>query len=105
MRTLPKILHAVRWHLEAESTNLEVVFPYILEQPAPISKARALKDYECAFVGKVSDNRNDFILRIWVHVTNLCPCSKAISDYRTDNQRGYIGIEVGTLPSIDGGTK
>ncbi|MCG3146087.1 MAG: GTP cyclohydrolase FolE2 [Gammaproteobacteria bacterium] len=103
MRTLPKILHAVRERLEAESASLEVSFPYFLERTAPVSRARALMDYECAFVGKVNGNRNDFTLRVRVPVTSLCPCSKAISDYGAHNQRGYIGIEVRSLPSSDGG--
>lgn len=103
MRTLPKILHDVRERLEAASASMEVSFPYFLERTAPVSKARALMDYECAFVGKVNDNRNDFTLRVRVPVTSLCPCSKAISDYGAHNQRGYIGIEVRSLPSIDGG--
>lgn len=103
MRTLPNILHAVRERLEAETASIEVVFPYFLERTAPVSKAKALMDYECVFVGKVNGGRNDFILKVRVPVTSLCPCSKAISDYGAHNQRGYIGIEVRSLPSGDGG--
>src|SRR5438105_14914277 len=42
MRTLPKILHAMKNRLEAESAHIEVRFPYFLERAAPVSGARAL---------------------------------------------------------------
>jgi len=37
---------------------------------------------------------DDFLLRVQVPVTTLCPCSKEISDYGAHNQRGYVTLTV-----------
>lgn len=103
MRTLPKILHAMKNRLEAESAHIEVRFPYFLERAAPASGACALVDYECHFIGISSGEHDDFILGVKVPVTSLCPCSKAISDYGAHNQRGHITIEVRSAPAEAGG--
>lgn len=102
MRTLPRILADLRVHLKAASARLEVEFPYFLEREAPISKAKALMDYGCAFIGELSDTHDDFVLRVTVPVTSLCPCSKAISERGAHNQRGYITISVRTGTKASG---
>ena len=102
MRTLPKILHAMKNRLEAESAHIEVRFPYFLERAAPVSGASALIDYECHFIGISNGGGDDFILGVKVPVTSLCPCSKAISDYGAHNQRGHITIEVRSAPAEAG---
>lgn len=94
MRTLPAILRELKNKLDAQSARLEVSFPYFTEKEAPASGARALMDYECSFVGEANGGEEDFLLRVEVPVTSLCPCSKAISDYGAHNQRGVITIEV-----------
>ncbi|MEX1362169.1 MAG: GTP cyclohydrolase FolE2 [Nannocystaceae bacterium] len=94
MRTLPTILGALRDRLEAESAHIEVSFPYFSSKAAPVSGATALMDYECAFIGESTADREDFILQVKVPVTSLCPCSKAISDYGAHNQRGHVTIQV-----------
>ncbi len=96
MHTIPKILHSLKERLEADSAHIELCFPYFVEREAPISKAKALMDYECSFSGSSTPKGDEFVLGIKVPVTSLCPCSKAISDYGAHNQRGEIHIEVGT---------
>lgn len=98
MNTLPVILHTLKTRLEAETARIEVNFPYFLERVAPASKAKGLMDYECWFHGESSNEANDFLLGVQVPVTSLCPCSKAISDYGAHNQRGYITIEIRSVP-------
>ncbi|KIG14947.1 GTP cyclohydrolase I [Enhygromyxa salina] len=104
MRTVPAILRDLRDRLDAASARIEVEFPYFLERAAPVSGAKALMDYACAFIGEVSDapTPNDFVLRVRVPVTSLCPCSKAISERGAHNQRGYITISVRTDHDDDG---
>ncbi len=101
MRTVPRILRDLRDRLDAASVRVTVEFPYFLERAAPVSGARALMDYHCAFIGELRDDVDDFKLRVRVPVTSLCPCSKAISERGAHNQRGYITITVRT-GSIDG---
>jgi GTP cyclohydrolase I len=106
MRTLPTILRELKERLDAESAHIEVHFPYFLERSAPVSGARALMDYECAFTGEMNGGTSDFVLAVRVPVTSLCPCSKAISEYGAHNQRGYVTVEVrsrqgeGTTPEL-----
>jgi GTP cyclohydrolase I len=76
MRTLPAILSELRERLDAESAHIEVRFPYFVERTAPVSKARALMDYECSFTGESNGKGDDFVLGGRVPVTSLCPCSK-----------------------------
>jgi GTP cyclohydrolase I len=97
MRTLPAMLATLKGRLEAESAQIEVVFPYFLERIAPVSGARALMDYECSFVGEVNGGQEDFVLGVQIPVTSLCPCSKTISDYGAHNQRGYVTINVRSI--------
>jgi GTP cyclohydrolase I len=94
MRTLPMILRVLQTRLDAETARIEVAFPYFLEREAPVTRARALMDYSCAFLARRRADKDDFVLRIDVPVTTLCPCSKAISDYGAHNQRGCVTIEV-----------
>lgn len=94
MHTLPAILVELSRRLSAESARIEANFPYFIERAAPVTGAKALMDYECGFVGEVRSDREDFLLRVVVPVTSVCPCSKAISDYGAHNQRGRITIEV-----------
>jgi GTP cyclohydrolase I len=98
MRTLPTILRELKERLDAESAHIEVNFPYFLERCAPVSGARALMDYECAFTGEMNGVASDFVLGVRIPVTSLCPCSKAISEYGAHNQRGYVTIEVRSRP-------
>ncbi|WP_437840074.1 GTP cyclohydrolase FolE2 [Sorangium sp. So ce1153] len=102
VRTLPRILRALRERLHAETAQVKVVFPYFLERRAPVSGACGLIDYECSLTGETSGTSEDFVLGVRVPVTTLCPCSKAISDYGAHNQRTYVTIEVrGTSPTPD----
>jgi GTP cyclohydrolase I len=101
VRTLPRILKALRDRLKAETAHMEVVFPYFLERRAPVSGASGLMDYECSLVGEANGEREDFVLGVRVPVTSLCPCSKAISEYGAHNQRTYVTIEVRSVAKPD----
>ena len=103
MNTVPAILADLKACLAAESAMVEVAFPYFLEREAPVSKAKALMDYECRFVGEANGRRDDFILGVAVPVTSVCPCSKAISDYGAHNQRGRLEIQVRCRKRRSGG--
>jgi GTP cyclohydrolase I len=100
MRTVPAILRDLRERLQASTARIELTFPYFLERVAPVSGARALMDFETSFIGTSDANRDDFVLRVKVPVTSLCPCSKAISEYGAHNQRGYVTISVRSYPAL-----
>lgn len=102
MRTLPIILKELKVRLNAETAHIEVKFPYFIEREAPVTKSKALMDYQCAFIGESNGTDDDFVLRVCTPVTSLCPCSKEISDYGAHNQRGYITIDVKSRKNGDG---
>src|SRR4030095_12713035 len=102
MRTLPVMLKELQERLKADRARIELAFPYFLEREAPVTGARALMDYACTFVGDRREAYEDFVLRVEVPVTTLCPCSKAISDYGAHNQRGRVTIEVRSRAATDG---
>jgi GTP cyclohydrolase I len=90
--TLPSILASLRQKLHAESTRLDITFPFFIEKAAPVSGAKAMMDYECGFTAEANGSDN-LTVRVRVPVTSLCPCSKEISDYGAHNQRCYVTIE------------
>ncbi len=96
LRTMPTILDELRTRLNAESSHLEVNFPYFVERTAPVTESKALMDYQCQFAAEMSGGQSAFALQVKIPVATLCPCSKAISDYGAHNQRGYVTIEVRT---------
>ena len=104
MRTLPKMLAALRDRLSASTARVELHFTYFLERAAPASGAVGLMDYECSFIGEASAERQDFVLGVKVPVTSLCPCSKEISDYGAHNQRGIVSLDVRSAVSPDDGS-
>ncbi len=100
MRTLPAILHELKKRLAAEAARLEVAFTYFLQRKAPVSGLSAPMDYRCAFIGESGQEGDDFLMRVEVPVSTLCPCSKVISDYGAHNQRGYVTMSI--RPERDG---
>lgn len=96
MRTVPAILDKLQERLEAEKAHVEVEFPYFIKKAAPVSGAQALLDVKCAFIAETDGRVHDFLLKVEVPVTSLCPCSKEISDYSAHNQRGFLTMTVRT---------
>lgn len=94
VRSIPSLLEDLKMELEAESAHIVVDFPYFIEKSAPVSGAQGMLDYDCRFDATCNGSELDFILRVSVPVTSLCPCSKEISDYGAHNQRGQIDISV-----------
>ena len=86
-----EILKDMKHILDAESTNLELEFPYFVEKEAPVSKARSLMEYRCKFIGSLNDKMK-ITLGVSVPIITLCPCSKEISRYGAHNQRGEINV-------------
>lgn len=102
MRTLPTVLAELKKELKAESTHVEVSFPYVIEKAAPVSGEKGLMDYDCFFTAESNGETDDFVIGVSVPVTSLCPCSKAISDYGAHNQRGVVRIDIRTVKNPNG---
>ncbi len=87
------LLSDVQKYFNAESTQIDMSFPYFLEKKAPVTETTSMMEYRCVFSGTVGE-KNGFSLTVVVPVTTLCPCSKEISDSGAHNQRAEITITV-----------
>ena len=89
MKNIPEILNELKERLDAERSHIEISFPYFLNKAAPATGKKAQIDYNCCFIAESGKSENDFILKVEVPVTSLCPCSKEISEYGAHNQRVF----------------
>ncbi|MBU0729959.1 MAG: GTP cyclohydrolase I FolE2 [Proteobacteria bacterium] len=89
----PALLNEVSESLQAESSKIEMTFPYFIEKKAPVTGTKSLMEYQCRFTG-IMGPEEDFILSVWVPVTTLCPCSKEISESGAHNQRAEVNLNV-----------
>jgi GTP cyclohydrolase IB len=96
MRNLPGILREMKVRLNAESTHLEVRFPYFLKKEAPVSKTPGYLEYRCGFFGTMDETGSikEFTVTVLVPINTLCPCSKEISEHGAHNQRGVARVDV-----------
>ena len=102
MKNIPEMLAELKIRLDAKRSHIEITFPYFLNKAAPVTGKQAQIDYTCSFIAESGPSDTDFILKVEVPVTSLCPCSKEISGYGAHNQRGYVTIEVRTKKNDSG---
>lgn len=87
------LLQDVQRFFNAESTQIDMSFPYFLEKEAPVTGTSSMLEYRCTFSGSVG-RKNGFVLTVVVPVTTLCPCSKEISEAGAHNQRAEVTMSV-----------
>ncbi|MEA1969609.1 MAG: GTP cyclohydrolase FolE2 [Thermodesulfobacteriota bacterium] len=91
LESITDILEDMKNILGAESSHIEIVFPYFIEKLSPVTGSRGLMDYTCSIEGSSDPHKNrDMIVKVAVPITSVCPCSKEISDYGAHNQRGEV---------------
>jgi len=93
MGNMIEVLSVMQERLEAEEAYMDLTFPYFIEKEAPESKIKGIMNYQCSFIGSRKGDDGEFILKVEVPVTSLCPCSKEISKYGAHNQRSMLTIE------------
>ena len=91
LASLNSVLQDMKVILGAESSHIEIVFPYFIEKQAPVTGSKGLMDFTCTISGS-SDGQNntDIVLKVAVPITSVCPCSREISEYGAHNQRGEV---------------
>jgi GTP cyclohydrolase IB len=95
------LAEAMQARLEAQSSHLEMRFPYFRRKKAPVSGVESLMDADVAFIVDAPLNRaKKLIIKVIAPVTSLCPCSKKISDYGAHNQRSHITIRAEASPEL-----
>jgi GTP cyclohydrolase I len=98
MHNISTILQTMTRRFGSTTANLEIRFPYFIEKHAPVSGAKSLMNYECAFLAKYNRrskrNKCDLTVEVKVPGATLCPCSKEISKKNAHNQRALIVIQI-----------
>jgi GTP cyclohydrolase I len=101
IHALGDLLRHMKERLEAQDAYVELVFPYFLEKPAPVTGEVGLLHYNCSvFAGINAAGRVSHTFGATVPVTTLCPCSKEISAYGAHNQRSLVTVLWKTTESI-----
>ena len=101
IENFPKMLRQMLEKLEAKSGFIEMNFPYFIRKTAPASGVQSLMDYDVTFLGEIfEDGKINFLLKVVVPVTSLCPCSKKISDYGAHNQRSHVTVTIKTNKNV-----
>ena len=90
------MLAEMRRRLEDNTGHIEMSFPYFINKAAPISGVKSLMDYQVAFIGQITGDKDIMTIKVVVPVTSLCPCSKEISQYGAHNQRSHVTLTVRT---------
>ncbi len=91
IHNMGQIMKEMKENLNAESSHLEIEFPYFIEKRAPVSGAKSLMGYQCKFIGELN-HRMKLYLGVSIPILTVCPCSKEISDRGAHNQRGQIRL-------------
>jgi len=91
LESITNILEDMKEILNAESSHIEITFPYFIEKESPETGSKGLMDYTCSISGSSDkENNTDIVLKVAIPVTSVCPCSKEISKYGAHNQRGEV---------------
>lgn len=94
VENITDILYAMQAKFQADTSHLEMEFPYFMSKKAPVSGLEGLMNYVARFDAAACRREIDFVLTVKVNVTTLCPCSKAIADYGAHNQRGEVTVQI-----------
>ena len=93
LESITNILEDMKEILGAQSSHIEITFPYFIEKQAPQTGSKGLMDYTCSIRGSSNGSKQtDIVLIITVPITSVCPCSKEISEYGAHNQRGEVKV-------------
>jgi GTP cyclohydrolase I len=91
--TINNMCYEIKKNAEADDCELSFCFPYFVKKYAPVSNEPGLVHYSVTFKGIKNYESFKFILGVEALTTNLCPCSKEISDSGAHNQRAHIKLE------------
>lgn len=94
VENISDILVSMQKRLHAQTSHIEIEFPFFRVKPAPVTGKEGVLDYIARFDASACGDKTDFVLTVKVNVTTLCPCSKAIARYGAHNQRGEVTVQI-----------
>ena len=100
VENLTEILHAMQQKFHADTSHLEMEFPYFMVKKAPVTGLESVMDYIARFDAAACGKEIDFVLTVKTMVTTLCPCSKAIAAYGAHNQRGEVTVQIRSRKAV-----
>jgi GTP cyclohydrolase IB len=100
VENITEILHALQQKFKADTSHLEMEFPYFMVKQAPVSGMESVMDYIARFDAAACHREIDFVLTVKAMVTTLCPCSKAIAAYGAHNQRGEVTVQIRSRKAV-----
>ncbi|PWU12974.1 MAG: GTP cyclohydrolase I FolE2 [Verrucomicrobia bacterium] len=100
VENIEDILRAMQEKFQAETSHLEIEFPYFMVKKAPVSRLESVMDYVARFDATACGKEIDFVLTVKAMVTTLCPCSKAIAARGAHNQRGEVTVEIRSRKAV-----
>lgn len=80
--------------LDAPSLTLALTLPVATVVTAPASQQESWQTHDVTITGCIDAAGCTVATSVTTHVTSLCPCSKAISDYGAHNQRSEITLKI-----------
>lgn len=98
-KSLEQIIEDMLTRLESKDGYISIGFKYFIPRLSPVSKSRGTQGYDIVFIGKKVDGEYTFVMEVSVMGTNLCPCSKEISQYGAHNQRNTVRLRL--VPTKD----
>jgi GTP cyclohydrolase I len=89
---LEKVLQEFKVAVETDSKNSLIKFEFELPlyKTAPISGITFPQYYECAFIGKMNNNKFRFFQKFRIYYGSYCPCSASLCDDL--EQKGSTGF-------------
>jgi GTP cyclohydrolase I len=100
VENITEILHAMQHRFQAETSHLEIEFPYFMVKKAPVTRRESVMDYIARFDAAACGKKIDFVLTVKAMVTTLCPCSKAIAAFGAHNQRGEVTVQIRSRKAV-----
>lgn len=92
-KNLEALLTLLKERLQAKVGYCKIEFDYFIKKPSPVTGILSPYNVVCTFEAESGDEFN-FLMKVNVPVSTLCPCSKEISEFGAHNQRATISITV-----------
>lgn len=96
---LEQIIEDMLNRLKSKDGYISISFKYFMQRLAPVSKSRGTQGYDVSFIGRKVNSEYIFVMEVSAMGTNLCPCSKEISEYGAHNQRNTVRLRL--VPTKD----
>ena len=98
---LQNFLNRLKEVHEAEEVFLKVRVGLPLYSISPIMALNSVRQIPCELEGRLTPKGYEYFIRVKMHVTTLCPCSKEISDRGAHNQKARINVRAQIVDNID----